>query len=94
MTELTTLEYGLAWLFGALSLGLFVLTKKAVPMAPFQKLMVKFDLEQELQHFGAYARAKGRLADLTHLESEVEEAGGARAQQEAWAAEEPQGDDG
>ena len=47
LTTMTWVQYSVCWLCGLLSFPLFVLTKKAIPMKPFESLMLKADLEQE-----------------------------------------------
>lgn len=46
VTKLTWIQYMTAWTLGALSLPMMIVAKK-IPVKPFEKLMLKFDLEKE-----------------------------------------------
>lgn len=45
VTELTWLQYIVCWVFALLTIPLSILTKKSIPIEPFQKLTNKIDLE-------------------------------------------------
>lgn len=73
VTTLSLVQYIVAWVLGALSLPLFVLTKKVVPMAPFQKLMVKFDLEQDAPGADAIQAMKDKWGKVMPPQSELDD---------------------
>ena len=45
LTTMTWLQYGVCWFCGLLSFALFIVAKTAIPMKPFESLMLKVDLE-------------------------------------------------
>jgi magnesium-transporting ATPase (P-type) len=49
LTKISMLQYILAWVFGVLSVPLYIVTNKFIKDGAFMSLMTKFDLEQEIE---------------------------------------------
>lgn len=71
VTTLSPVQYILCWVLAALTLPLFILSK-SISMQPFQKLMMNFDLEREVEgQVAAFEKAKQMLKNSTaRLEDE------------------------
>lgn len=67
LTKISMLQYILAWVFGVLSIPLYIVTNKFIPDGPFMTLMTKFDLEQEL-NMEKMDKAKNFFKSKTQLQ--------------------------
>lgn len=72
VTELSMVQYIICWVLGALSLPLFIVTKKFIPLGPFQNVMQKLDLEREPPGAEYMENMKKRMAESVHVVSEVD----------------------
>lgn len=71
MTTISLTQYIIAVFLGALSIPLFALTKKVIPMGPFEKLSRRIDLEQEMDIIDPLAKTR-ELVNSQRFEQEDE----------------------